>query len=607
MIRSRFFKLALLSIPAAALAVLAATALPAANPDSIGKVTAPKAEAEIPGKRVTSWPVIVYADNQAQTPWIYSGWMGEASAFHFEPKSTDSPHSGQFCIKVDFTDNTTTKVGGVAWMDPANDWGEKQGGYNLTGAKTLVFWARGAAGGEKVSFGYGVLANKKFHDTATDAVTMELTKDWRLYSINVADKDLLCIKTGFQWMGKGQGKPYTFYIDDVAWVTDVVVGANIADAKAKEIRVPMTLYGPNVDPKQLPYEPTGRIGVARVVAMNPKCTDYPRSGSKTCLKVDVKDKGVRAGAVWQDPPNDMGDKPGGHNLTGAGLLSFWARGVTGQEKVTFGYGLIGMDKKYADSSSGVLKDVMLPLEWKQFTIPLDGKDMSMIKTGFYWVVDGQEKPVTFFLDNIEYVAAPRSTTPTYNPNANRPLNNPVSVGPTPPRAGSGGIKSAKIPLVLYSEAGGTWPYQPTGWMGNMQALTMNMNSSEKPHSGSTCIRVDYNDKKGGAGVVWQDPANDWGDQAGGYNLSAAKVLTFWARGQSGGETLYFGVGMIGPGKKFPDSTGVKLENVTLTTEWKQYSIPLAGKDLSCIKSGFYWRFDSTDKPITFFLDDIQFE
>ena len=45
----------------------------------------------------------------------------------------------------------------------------------------------------------------------------------------------------------------------------------------------------------------------------------------------------------------------------------------------------------------------------------------------------------------------------------------------------------------------------------------------------------------------------------------------------------------------------------LTKDWKQYSIDLAGKDLSCIKTGFGWSLRGAGKLVTFYLDDIQYE
>jgi hypothetical protein len=32
---------------------------------------------------------------------------------------------------------------------------------------------------------------------------------------------------------------------------------------------------------------------------------------------------------WQQPPNNLGDRKGGYDLTGAKQLSFWARGEVG--------------------------------------------------------------------------------------------------------------------------------------------------------------------------------------------------------------------------------------------------------------------------------------
>jgi hypothetical protein len=577
-----------LGLGAAFLVVDVAPVFPAAEVPKIGTVVAPPMPPPQPPGKPIPLPLIVYADG-ARSPYNPTGWMGNNKFYTFKTDSTENPHSGRTCIKIEFTESTD--FGGVAWMDPPNDWGDKVGGYNLTGAKTLAFWARGAAGGEKVTFGYGLVgAEKKFHDTAEGKlVALELTKDWKLYTISLADKDLTCIKSAFYWMYKlsdNKGKGGTFYIDDIGYTPQVL---EAKDAKPKATAFPLLVYGPGMDAKP-PYVPSGRVGAGASAAMNLKSTDNPLEGSKTCIKCDFTGRTARGGAVWQDPANDMGDLPGGHNLTGAGSLIFWARGAVGGETVTFGYGLIGPDRKYPDSSSGALKDVELTKEWKEYAIPLAGKDLSCIKTGFYWISDAVEKPKTFYLDFISYEAA----------KADPPA--PVA---GPPAAADARGKEAKLPLVLCGDTGGAWPYQPTGWMDAQKQITLNMRSDENPHAGKTCARVDFAGNSGMVGVLWQDPANDWGAEAGGYDLSAAKALTFWARGAAGAEKITFGVGFL-TGKKYSDSALVKIE-VTLSAEWKQYTIPLAGKDLSRIKTGFYWQIPKADKPVTFFLDDIQFE
>ena len=110
-------------------------------------------------------------------------------------------------------------LSGVGWFGKIPErLGQAPGGWNLTGARKLAFWARGDKGGELVScFKFGVLGTgNKFHDTASGSLNaVRLTTDWKRYSIDVSDKDLSCIKTGFAWIVVGQGKPVVFYVDDI--------------------------------------------------------------------------------------------------------------------------------------------------------------------------------------------------------------------------------------------------------------------------------------------------------------------------------------------------------------------------------------------------------
>lgn len=185
--------------------------------------------------------------------------------------------------------------------------------------------------------------------------------------------------------------------------------------------------------------------------------------------------------------------------------------------------------------------------------------------------------------------------------ANVPLfvNGPVAQVPA---------RKAKLPLVVYDEAGGEKPpYAPSGYMGNTKAIKIVEDCPDDPHAGKTCLRVEFGAKDGWGGVAWQDPANDWGDAPGGFDLDGAKRLSFWARGEHGGEVVNFALGILGRDKKFPDSASGKVEKVVLTPEWTRYTIDLAGKDLSRIKTGFSWTLAADGRPVAFFLDDIRFE
>lgn len=168
-------------------------------------------------------------------------------------------------------------------------------------------------------------------------------------------------------------------------------------------------------------------------------------------------------------------------------------------------------------------------------------------------------------------------------------------------------KVVKVPFTLYAEGGVKLPYEPTGWMGNTKAMKLDPGCTTMPHTGTTCVRMDYTEKDGWGGIVWQNPGNNWGDKRGGYNLTGAIKLTFWARGEKGEEMVKFGVGLVPHDKTFFDTSQSVLDTVRLSSQWKQYSIDLTGKDLTRIVSGFYCTVAGQGQPVTFYLDDIRFE
>ena len=156
-------------------------------------------------------------------------------------------------------------------------------------------------------------------------------------------------------------------------------------------------------------------------------------------------------------------------------------------------------------------------------------------------------------------------------------------------------------------------YVPSGFMPNGRCIELDEGWQENCFSGDTCIKITYDiacsqkEQKWG-GVYWLNPANNWGKRKGGFNLSGAQKLTFWARGEEGGEQIQeFIVGGITG--DFPDSDTAIIGPVILTPEWRQYTIDLRGKDLSYISGGFAWTtsVDSNPEMCTFYLDEIKFE
>lgn len=169
-------------------------------------------------------------------------------------------------------------------------------------------------------------------------------------------------------------------------------------------------------------------------------------------------------------------------------------------------------------------------------------------------------------------------------------------------------KVARLPLAVYDEATReNAPFAPAGWMGNAKAMKLSPEETGQPHAGKTCIKFEYREKDGWGGIVWQSPAGDWGDRPGGWDLTGAKRLVFWARGANGDEEVSFQFGLIADNKPYFDTGKGKLDKIKLTREWKQYTIPLDGQNLSRIKTGFCCVVAATGSPIVFYLDDVTFE
>jgi len=155
-------------------------------------------------------------------------------------------------------------------------------------------------------------------------------------------------------------------------------------------------------------------------------------------------------------------------------------------------------------------------------------------------------------------------------------------------------------------------YFASGWMGDHGDIEIDDGVRGNARSGKTCMKITYKARSsqgaGWIGVYWQNPANNWGDQMGGYDLTGYEKLSFWARGEKGGEIISkFNMGGISG--EYSDSDATEIGPVRLTKDWKEYSINLKGLDLSYISGGFGFAATSNDNPkgFVFYLDDIKYK
>lgn len=168
------------------------------------------------------------------------------------------------------------------------------------------------------------------------------------------------------------------------------------------------------------------------------------------------------------------------------------------------------------------------------------------------------------------------------------------------------VPRVEIPFYVYND-NRELPYIPSLYLGNYKDMKVDIDCKETVKSGETAIKISYNATGDWFGFGFVDPANDWGDILGGYNLSDTKTMSFWAKTNNDQLKVTAGFGLIEEGKKpFPD-TALKRMEIVLTKEWKKYSINTKSLDLSCIRSGFILYSNGQGIAQEIYIDEIVFD
>lgn len=160
-------------------------------------------------------------------------------------------------------------------------------------------------------------------------------------------------------------------------------------------------------------------------------------------------------------------------------------------------------------------------------------------------------------------------------------------------------------------------YYPSGWMGDIVQTggtgTLNVTTEAATIEGKSLVatRIDYKQgrNKGWAGIYWQHPENNWGDEAG-FSLTGAKKISFYAKGARGGEIVEFiSGGVVTKGKPFQDRFRKSLGKIPLTTTWTKYVIDLSDlseQELSNVIGAFAWvaagGYDKEGRLVTYLAD-----
>lgn len=181
-----------------------------------------------------------------------------------------------------------------------------------------------------------------------------------------------------------------------------------------------------------------------------------------------------------------------------------------------------------------------------------------------------------------------------------------------------GVRAFTEPIpILRAPFDVTLYFRPSGWMGDgggesgTEYIQLKTASGECHRSGDTdgCIKISYHPNPNGegwAGIYWQYPDKNWGDERG-RKIEGAKKLVFWAKGERGGEIVEFKAGGI-TGKEYQDSFEV-VRRIRLTSDWTEYEMSLSNENLSCVIGAFAWIASRNANPegLTFYIDEIRYE
>jgi hypothetical protein len=167
--------------------------------------------------------------------------------------------------------------------------------------------------------------------------------------------------------------------------------------------------------------------------------------------------------------------------------------------------------------------------------------------------------------------------------------------PTP--SGPGSVQESRpTPLGGFQPFELETEYYPSGWMGDGEGnegpkyLTLTHEQATINGQPTTAIRIEYHrGPRGWAGIYWQHPEKNWGD-AEGLNLTGAKRISFYAKGERGGEIVEFISGGI-TDKTHKDQYKKSLGKKPLPTTWTPYTIDLSSlskEQLHRVIGAFAW-------------------
>lgn len=371
----------------------------------------------------------VYQDTMLNS-WTPGNWMpAQASEIinTFNLKSEEDPQSGEQCIHFRIDRWQAPYWTGIAFAVPnpkdrdAPYWGETPTrGWDLHGARRIVFWAR-SPNESRAQFKASIIGDKPYGDSAGRPVATEfltLTSEWKQYAIDLENKDLNRVVTGFCLVSSRDAqsqpnKPVDIYIDNIYWDFSKSPAKDEPLTKDQTNKRRFWVYRDSNLNEWIPANWMPSQAVKMITAFELDSEDNPYEG-ENCIRVEIGNWTAPywCGIAWAVPhPSQPGEaywgerSAPGWDLTGAKRLVFRARAP---EKcaVQFKACILG-DKKHGDAARfpAQTRYITLTSEWTKYSIDVSRIDLSRVVSGFCFVLNrnsqpSPNQPVEFYLDDI---------------------------------------------------------------------------------------------------------------------------------------------------------------------------------------------------------------
>jgi hypothetical protein len=174
-------------------------------------------------------PLVLYNQFPFPAGLSPSGWQGDVEDIALNPCWRDDPYSPPESLEMGYAGKADIDQGAEGWAGFIWEAGQPQGA-DLSAYNQVRFYARGAQGGERVTFFFGGersnLAACQGGEIPCQAQTLPpmlpvtLTQDWQRYSIYLGDQPLGSVVDGLGWVASKCQNPQgaVFYLDDIQLV-----------------------------------------------------------------------------------------------------------------------------------------------------------------------------------------------------------------------------------------------------------------------------------------------------------------------------------------------------------------------------------------------------